>query len=294
MNLLDGKLISEQLIQQLSEEVSKITEQGKRKPHLAAILVGDDPASQTYVGAKVKACDTIGFASTLIRLDKDSTQEQLMQYVTQFNNDPQVDGILVQLPLPKHLDENEVIYGINPDKDVDGFHPISLGKMTLGQDTFVSATPQGIMLLLEKYNINTSGKHCVVIGRSNIVGTPMSILMSRNTNPGNCTVTVCHSRTENLEDICRQADIIIAAIGRPFFVKENMVKEGAIVIDVGINKIEDASKKSGFRLVGDVDFDGVKDKCSYITPVPGGVGKMTIAALMYNTLKAYKIREAGQ
>lgn len=294
MKLLDGKLISDQLIQQLSEEVKKITSQGGRKPHLAAILVGDDPASQTYVGAKVKACDAIGFGSTLIRLDKDTTQEQLMSYVHQFNNDKNVDGILVQLPLPKHLDESEVIYAIHPDKDVDGFHPISLGKMTLGEDTFVSATPQGIMLLLEQYNINTSGKHCVVIGRSNIVGTPMSILMSRNAQPGNCTVTICHSRTINLEDLCRQADIIIAAIGRPFFVKENMVKEGAIVIDVGINKIEDASKKSGFRLVGDVDFDAVKDKCSYITPVPGGVGKMTIAALMYNTLKAYKIREKMQ
>jgi len=289
-NILDGKLISEQLIAQLKEEVDALSAQGHRKPHLAAILVGDDPASQTYVGAKVKACENIGYGSTLVRLDKDVTQEKLMSYVHQFNQDDNIDGILVQLPLPKHLDEKEVIYGISPDKDVDGFHPISLGKMTLGEDTFVSATPQGILLLLEKYNIPTAGKHCVVIGRSNIVGTPMSILMSRNSQPGNCTVTICHSKTQNLQEICQSADIIIAAIGRPRYVTAEMVKEGAIIIDVGINKIEDSSKKSGFRLVGDVDFDAVQSKCSYITPVPGGVGKMTIAALMYNTLKAFKTR----
>lgn len=290
MNLLDGKKISDILISELSLEVDALFRKGFRKPHLAAILVGDDPASQTYVNSKVKTCEQIGFGSTLIRLDKDVTQDKLMNYIHQFNDDENVDGILVQLPLPKHLDEKEVIYAISPEKDVDGFHPISLGKMMLGEDTFVSATPQGIVLLLEKYGIKTSGKHCVVVGRSNIVGTPMSILMSRNSEPGNATVTLCHSRTPNVAEVCKTADILIVAIGRAHFVTADMVKEGAIVIDVGMNKIEDTSRKSGSRLVGDVDFENVKEKCSYITPVPGGVGKMTIAALMYNTLKAFKNR----
>lgn len=290
MNLLDGKKISDILISELSLEVDALFRKGFRKPHLAAILVGDDPASQTYVNSKVKTCEQIGFGSTLIRLDKDVTQDKLMNYIHQFNDDENVDGILVQLPLPKHLDEKEVIYAISPEKDVDGFHPISLGKMMLGEDTFVSATPQGIVLLLEKYGIKTSGKHCVVVGRSNIVGTPMSILMSRNSEPGNATVTLCHSRTPNVAEVCKTADILIVAIGRAHFVTADMVKEGAIVIDVGMNKIEDASRKSGSRLVGDVDFENVKEKCSYITPVPGGVGKMTITALMYNTLKAFKNR----
>lgn len=288
MQLLDGKLVSESILAEIAEEVSARKKSGRKTPHLAAILVGGDPASQTYVASKVKICEQIGFASTLVRLEPETTEEELLNHIRFFNTNDDVDGILVQLPLPKHISEDNVINTINPEKDVDGFHPISLGRMVLGQPTFISATPNGIMMMLAHYNIDTVGKNCVVIGRSNIVGTPMSILLSRNSNPGNCTVTMCHSKTKNLKEICLQADIIVAAIGRPNYVTADMVKEGAIIVDVGINRIEDASKKSGFRLVGDVDFTNVAEKCSYITPVPGGVGKMTICALMNNTLLAVK------
>lgn len=288
MQLLDGKLVSEVILANIAQTVAQRKAQDKKTPHLAAILVGEDPASQTYVASKVKACEQIGFTSTLLRLEADISEEDLLGYIRSFNENPDIDGILVQLPLPKHIAEQKVINTIHPQKDVDGFHPISLGKMVLSQPTFVSATPNGIMMMLEHYKIDTGGKHCVVIGRSNIVGTPMSILLSRNANPGNCTVTLCHSRTPNLKEMCLQADIVVAAIGRPNFVTADMVKQGAIVIDVGINRIADSSKKSGTRLVGDVDFEQVAPKCSYITPVPGGVGKMTICALMQNTLLAVK------
>ncbi|WP_118952340.1 bifunctional methylenetetrahydrofolate dehydrogenase/methenyltetrahydrofolate cyclohydrolase FolD [Taibaiella helva] len=288
MQLLDGKKVSEAILAGIAEEVNQLKQDGKKTPHLAAILVGGDPASQTYVASKVKTCEQIGFGSTLLRLEEQTSEAELLGHIAALNADPAVDGILVQLPLPKHISEEKVINTIHPEKDVDGFHPISLGRMVLGQQTFISATPNGIMMMLEHYDIDTAGKHCVVIGRSNIVGTPMSILLSRNSNPGNCTVTLCHSKTRNLKELCLQADIVVAAIGRPHYVTADMVKEGAIVIDVGINRIEDSSKKSGFRLVGDVDFDAVAGKCSYITPVPGGVGKMTICALMKNTLLAAK------
>lgn len=288
MQLLDGKLVSEAILAEIAAEVSARKEKGQKAPHLAAILVGEDPASQTYVASKVKTCEQIGFDSTLLRLDAATAEDELLHHIRTMNENPDIDGILVQLPLPRHISEDKVINTIDPAKDVDGFHPISLGRMVLGQPTFISATPNGIMMMLAHYNIDTAGKNCVVIGRSNIVGTPMSILLSRNSNPGNCTVTLCHSRTTNLQEICRQADIIVAAIGRPNYVTADMVKEGAIVIDVGINRIEDATRKSGFRLVGDVDFNQVSGKCSYITPVPGGVGKMTICALMKNTLLAVK------
>lgn len=286
MQLLDGKLVSETLLAEIQKEVSERIAAGKKKPHLAAIIVGEDPASATYVASKVKTCAAIGFDSSLLRLDAGTSEEILLSHIREFNDNPEVDGILVQLPLPKHISETKVINTIRPDKDVDGFHPVNLGRMMQGQPAFISATPNGILLMLAYYQIDTAGKHCVVIGRSNIVGRPMSILMSRNGNPGNCTVTLCHSKTKNLKEICLEADIIIAAIGRPNYVTEDMVRAGAIVIDVGINRIEDASKKKGFRLVGDVDFENVAPKCSYITPVPGGVGKMTICALMKNTLQA--------
>lgn len=270
----------------IAEEVTARKLTGKKIPHLAAILVGENPASQAYVASKVKTCEQIGFDSTLLRLDASISEDNLLEHIHSLNNNPDIDGILVQLPLPVHIAESKVINTIDPAKDVDGFHPISIGRMVLGEPTFISATPNGIMMMLAHYNIDTAGKHCVVIGRSNIVGTPMSILLSRNSNPGNCTVTLCHSKTKNLKEICLSADMIVAAIGRPNYVTADMVREGAIVIDVGINRIEDASRKSGSRLVGDVDFDQVAEKCSYITPVPGGVGKMTICALMKNTLLA--------
>lgn len=288
MQLLDGIKVSEAILADIKSEVDARLNDNKKAPHLAAILVGEDAASQTYVASKVKTCDLLGFKSTLSRLDADTQEAELLALIEQYNKDKDVDGILVQLPLPKHISEDKVINAIDPEKDVDGFHPNSIGKMVLGQDTFVPATPNGIMMMLKYYGIDTAGKHCVVIGRSNIVGTPMSLLMSRNTDPGNCTVTLTHSRTTNLKELCLTADIIIAAIGRPRYVTADMVKEGAIVVDVGINRVEDASRKSGFRLVGDVDFDAVKEKAGYITPVPGGVGKMTICALMKNTLKACK------
>ncbi|MBL7705826.1 MAG: bifunctional 5,10-methylenetetrahydrofolate dehydrogenase/5,10-methenyltetrahydrofolate cyclohydrolase [Taibaiella sp.] len=288
MQLLDGVKVSEEILKNIQSEVAARVQNNKKVPHLAAILVGEDPASQTYVASKVKTCDYLGFKSTLSRLAPDTTEAELLALIETYNADSDIDGILVQLPLPKHISEDKVINTINPKKDVDGFHPNSIGKMVLGQDTFIPATPNGIMMMLQHYGIDTVGKHCVVIGRSNIVGTPMSLLMSRNTNPGNCTVTLTHSKTKNLKELCLEADIIVAAIGRPKYVTADMVKEGAIIVDVGINRIEDSSKKSGFRLVGDVDFDTVKEKASYITPVPGGVGKMTICALMQNTLKACK------
>lgn len=290
MQLLDGKEVSLSILKTISEKVAAIKQAGKKVPHLAAILVGSDPASETYVAAKVKTCAQVGFESTEIRLSADATEEQVLDYIRSFNSNSDIDGILVQLPLPKHIDEHKVINTIHPDKDVDGFHPINIGKMVLSLPTFVSATPNGIMMMLDHYNINTSGKHCVVIGRSNIVGTPMSLLLSRNAQPGNCTVTLAHSRTNNLKEMCLQADIIVAAIGKPNYVTADMVKEGAIVIDVGINRVENNTKKSGFKLVGDVDFDNVAPKTSWITPVPGGVGKMTICALMNNTLKACELK----
>lgn len=286
MQLLDGKKVSEVLLAEIKNDVETRLLIGKKRPHLAAIIIGEDPASATYVASKVKTCAELGFDSTLLRLEAGTSEENLLGHIRTFNDNPEIDGILVQLPLPKHISETKVIDAIAPEKDVDGFHPISVGKMVLGEPTFISATPNGIMLMLAHYGIDTSGRHCVVIGRSNIVGRPMSVLMSRNSNPGNCTVTLCHSKTKNLKEICLSADIIIAAIGRPNYVTEDMVREGAIVIDVGINRIEDSSKKKGYRLVGDVDFDQVAPKCSYITPVPGGVGKMTICALMKNTLQA--------
>ncbi len=286
MQILDGAAVSAHIKEQIRQEVVELKSDGKKVPHLAVIIVGNNPASESYVSNKVKSCGEVGFGSSLIRLDATISEEELLSVVNKLNEDKDVDGILVQLPLPKHIEENAVINAINPTKDVDGFHPISQGKMVLGLPTFLPATPYGIMLMLEHYNIDTVGKHCVVIGRSNIVGTPMTLLMSRNSNPGNATVTMCHSKTSNLKEICLQADIIVAAIGRPFFLKEDMVRDGAVVIDVGINRIDDASKKSGFRLVGDVDFDNVAPKCSFITPVPKGVGPMTICGLMKNTLLA--------
>ncbi|MBK9483012.1 MAG: bifunctional 5,10-methylenetetrahydrofolate dehydrogenase/5,10-methenyltetrahydrofolate cyclohydrolase [Bacteroidetes bacterium] len=250
------------------------------------MLVGENPASKAYVGSKVKTCAELGFESTLVTYSADVSEQELLEKINSFNENKNVDGILVQLPLPKHISEEKVIETISPGKDVDGFHPVNLGKMMLSLPTFIPATPYGIMLMLQHYGIKTSGMNCVVIGRSNIVGTPMSLLLSRNSEPGNCTVTMCHSKTSNMKELCREADIIVAAIGKPKFVTADMVKEGAIIIDVGINRIESTETKSGFRLVGDVDFENVAPKCSYITPVPGGVGLMTICALMKNTLLA--------
>jgi methylenetetrahydrofolate dehydrogenase (NADP+)/methenyltetrahydrofolate cyclohydrolase len=288
MKLLDGSLVAAHYKEKIKEEVKSLISQGSKKPHLAAILVGNNPASEAYVGAKVRTCEEIGFASTLLRLDAQIDEASLLKEIAALNENKDVDGILVQLPLPKHIREASIINAIYPSKDVDGFHPVSIGKLVLGQDTFLPATPYGILLMLSYYGIDLSGKHCVVVGRSNIVGTPMSILLSRNNAYGNATVTLTHSKTKDLKAHCLQADVIIAAIGIPFFLKADMVKEGAIVIDVGINRIEDASKKSGSRLVGDVDFDAVAPLCSYITPVPKGVGPMTICGLMQNTLNAVK------
>ncbi|WP_028788430.1 bifunctional 5,10-methylenetetrahydrofolate dehydrogenase/5,10-methenyltetrahydrofolate cyclohydrolase [Terrimonas ferruginea] len=286
MEILDGKKAAQAIRDVLKIDVAQRVNEGKKIPHLAAILVGNNGASETYVAAKVKACEETGFKSTLIRFEGDTSESALLEKIDELNLDPDIDGILVQLPLPKHIDDKKVINAIAPSKDVDGFHPVSVGKMVEGLPTFVPATPYGIMLLLQHYKIDTKGKHAVVIGRSNIVGRPISILLSGNSNPGNCTVTICHSHTVNLKEICLQADIIVAAIGIPEFVKADMVKEGAVVIDVGITRVEDATRKSGFRLKGDVDFTGVSLKSSFITPVPGGVGPMTIAALMKNTFLA--------
>ena len=286
MVLLDGKKLSEEIQAELAQKVSHLKSEGKKIPHLAAVLVGNDGASETYVASKVKACERIGFGSTLIRKESSVTHAELMTVVQQLNSDENITGILVQLPLPKHIDEEKVTYAISPSKDVDGFHPVNVGRMVKGLPCHLPATPYGIMLLLEKYQVQTEGKHCVVIGRSDIVGKPMSILMSRNAYPGNCTVTTCHSKTKNLKEICLSADIIVAALGRPEFVTGDMVKEGAVVIDVGITRVPDATKKSGFKLKGDVHFESVAPNCSFITPVPGGVGPMTIAALLMNTMNA--------
>lgn len=286
MITLDGKLtsqkIKEKLLQQVTEQVAK----GGKRPHLAAILIGNNGASETYVAAKVKSCKESGFLSTLIRLEATVTEATLLQHIVDMNNDDSIDGILVQLPLPAYISEQKVIETIAPKKDVDGFHPESVGRMVQGLSTYYPATPYGILLLLEEYKIETKGKHAVVIGRSNIVGRPISILLSKNDYPGNCTVTVCHSHTHNLKEICLQGDIIIAALGKPEFLTADMVKTGAVMVDVGITRIADASKKSGFSIKGDVAFNEVASKCSYITPVPGGVGPMTIAALLMNTFKA--------
>lgn len=289
MQILDGAAVSAHIKEQIRLETVQLKEQTSKAPHLAAVLVGEDPASQVYVGSKVKSCEELGFGSTLVRLDAGISQEALLAEVEKLNANPEINGILVQLPLPKHISADAVINAIHPDKDVDGFHPISQGRMVLGQKTFLPATPYGIMLMLEHYKIDTTGMNCVVVGRSNIVGTPMSILLSRNSNPGNATVTLTHSKTKDLAGFCREADLIVAAIGIPKFIKADMVKDGAIIIDVGINRIEDATRKSGTRLVGDVDFDAVAEKCSYITPVPKGVGPMTICGLMKNTLEAFKL-----
>lgn len=289
MQILDGTLVAAHIKEQLKTEVDALKASTGKTPHLAAILVGNNPASEAYVGHKVKTCAELGFESTLLRFDTSISQRDLVNEVRKLNDDSSVDGILVQLPLPDHIAPDMIINTIDPAKDVDGFHPISQGKMMLGQPTFLPATPYGILLMLEHYNIDVAGKHCVVIGRSNIVGTPMTILLSRNGKPGNATVTLCHSRTRNLKDFCLQADVIVAAIGKPRFVTADMVREGAIVIDVGINRIDDPTKKSGSRLVGDVDFDNVAPLCSYITPVPKGVGPMTICGLMKNTLEAAKL-----
>ncbi|MFZ9331935.1 MAG: bifunctional 5,10-methylenetetrahydrofolate dehydrogenase/5,10-methenyltetrahydrofolate cyclohydrolase [Chitinophagaceae bacterium] len=286
MEMMDGKLVSQAVKDRLKQQTEARISEGKKTPHLAAVLIGNNGASETYVASKVKSCSEIGFKSTLIRLSEDITEVQLINKLTELNEDFDVDGILVQLPLPKHISEQKVIETIKPGKDVDGFHPESVGRMVQGLPTFYPATPYGILLLLEHYKIETKGKHVVVIGRSNIVGRPISIMLSKNDYPGNATVTVCHSHTANLKEICLQGDIIIAALGKPEFLKAEMVKQGAVVVDVGITRVEDASKKSGFSIKGDVDFQDVASKCSFITPVPGGVGPMTIAALMMNTFKA--------
>ncbi|SVC57539.1 uncharacterized protein METZ01_LOCUS310393 [marine metagenome] len=290
MELLDGKLCSEQIRREIKEEVNTIKTSGKRPPHLAAILVGDDGASQNYVSMKVKDCEEVGFGSTLIQFDANVSEEELLNKIAELNADNTIDGFIVQLPLPDHIDDNKVILAIDPKKDVDGFCPENIGKLCLGLPTFVSATPNGIMELLRHYQIKTEGKHCVVLGRSNIVGTPIAILMSRNNDTGNATVTIAHSRTKNLKEICRSADILIVAIGKTKFVTADMVKEGAVVIDVGQTRVPDKSRESGFRNVGDVDFDTVKDKCSFITYVTGGVGPMTRASLLQNTLIANQRR----
>lgn len=288
MTLIDGKAVSEQIKQEIAEEVRQIVAAGGKRPHLAAILVGHDGGSETYVAAKVKACEVCGFKSTLIRFEEDVTEEELLDKVKELNNDADVDGFIVQLPLPKHISENKVIETIDYRKDVDGFHPINVGRMSIGLPCYISATPNGIIELLSRYKIETKGKKCVILGRSNIVGKPMAALMMRKGYPGDCTVTVCHSRTKNIEEECRQADIIIAALGSPEFVKADMVKEGAVIIDVGTTRVPSTKTKSGFKLTGDVKFDEVAPKCSYITPVPGGVGPMTIVSLMKNTLLAGK------
>lgn len=287
MQLIDGKKLASEIKQELAKKVAAIIDSGKRAPHLAAILVGDDPASQSYVNGKEKACREVGFVSSIYRLEANTTEKKLLEIVDFLNNDDEVDGFIVQLPLPAHISVDKVISCINPQKDVDGFHPVNIGKMVLGNPSYISATPYGIITMLERYGIKTEGKHCVVLGRSNIVGTPVSILLSRKANPGNCTVTLCHTRTPNMKELAATADILIAAIGQPEFVTADMVKEGAVVIDVGIHRIPDETKEKGYHTTGDVKFNEVAPKCSYITPVPGGVGLMTVVSLLLNTLKAY-------
>lgn len=288
MQLIDGKAVASAIKKEIATEVENILANGGKRPHLAAILVGHDGGSETYVANKVKACEECGFTSTLIRYEADVTEEELLKKVNELNNDPDIDGFIVQLPLPKHIDEQKVTEAIDYRKDVDGFHPVNAGRLAIGLPCFLSATPNGIMELLARYGIETKGKKCVVLGRSNIVGKPMANLMMQKQIPGDATVTVCHSHTQDIAEECRRADIIIAALGQPHFLKADMVKEGAVVIDVGTTRVPDETRKSGFRLCGDVDFDNVAPKCSYITPVPGGVGPMTIVSLMKNTLLAGK------
>ena len=286
MELIDGKKIADDIKKEIAIEVEKMVAEGKKRPHLAAVLVGHDGGSETYVAHKVKACEQCGFTSTLIRFEDDVTEEKLLETIDELNKNTDIDGFIVQLPLPKHISEQKIIEAIDYRKDVDGFHPINVGRMSIGLPCFLSATPAGIIELLRRYNIPTKGANCVVLGRSNIVGKPVATLMMQKGYPGDATVTVCHSATKNLKEICAQADIIIAALGSPGFVTEDMVKPGAVIIDVGTTRVPDATRKSGFRLSGDVDFENVAPKCSYITPVPGGVGPMTIVSLMKNTLLA--------
>lgn len=286
MQLIDGKSTAAQIKQEIAAEVEKMVAAGQKRPHLAAVLVGHDGGSETYVAAKVKACEVCGFKSSLIRFEDDVTEQQLLDTIAQLNADPDVDGFIVQLPLPKHIDEQKIIEAIDYRKDVDGFHPINVGRLSIGLPCFRSATPQGILTLLERYGVPTRGKHCVVIGRSNIVGKPVAMMLMQKGNPGNCTVTVCHSATQNLKEITRQADILIAAVGSPEFVKEDMVKDGVTIIDVGTTRLPSTATKSGWKLHGDVDFEHVAPHCAFITPVPGGVGPMTIVSLMKNTLLA--------
>ncbi len=288
MILIDGKITSAEVKAEIKKEVEVFVGQGGKKPHLAAILVGNDGASETYVASKVRSCNEVGFNSTLERMSSDTSESELLAKIEEFNQNQDIDGFIVQLPLPKHIDEQKVTTAILPEKDVDGFHPVNVGRMALGQPAYISATPYGIVQMLEKYNIDTTGKHCVVIGRSNIVGSPMSILMAKNSKHANCTVTLTHSRTQNLQEYTKAADIVIVALGKPAFLTGNMIKEGATVIDVGITRVPDDSKKSGFRIQGDADFDSCAEKASFITPVPGGVGLMTVASLMKNTLAAAK------
>ena len=286
MEILDGKIVAQAVKEALKQKTDLLRREGKKTPHLAAVLIGNNGASETYVASKVKTCAEIGYMSTLIRFEASISEEELLKKIEELNEDASVDGILVQLPLPKHISEEKVINAIAAEKDVDGFHPSNIGKMVQGQPSYIPATPYGILLLLQHYNIETKGRHAVVIGRSNIVGRPMSILLSQNSSTGNCTVTLCHSHTRNLKELCLQADIIVAALGKPEFLTADMVKEGAVVIDVGITRVEDPAKKKGYAIKGDVHFETVAPKCSFITPVPGGVGAMTIAALMENTYLA--------
>lgn len=288
MEILSGKKLADEIKTEIKAEVDKIISMGGKKPHLAAVLVGNDGGSETYVNFKIKDCEEVGFKSSLIRFPDTVSEEELLKCVDDLNNDSDVDGYIVQLPLPKHIDKDKINLSIDFKKDVDGFHPINVGRMAQNLPCYLPATPAGILEILSRYNIETSGKKCVILGRSNIVGSPMSILMARNSNPGNCTVTLCHSRTKNLKEECLQADILIAALGKPEFVTADMVKDGAVVIDVGTTRVPDSTKKSGFKLKGDVKFEEVADKCSYITPVPGGVGPMTRISLLINTLKAGK------
>lgn len=290
MNLLDGKKTANEIKEEIAAEVALRVKEGKKVPHLAAILVGEDGASKTYVGAKVKACEKVGFGSSLIKLSASISEAELLEQIEKLNNSDEVDGFIVQLPLPDHIDEQKVINAVHPDKDVDGFHPVNVGKLVLGLPAFVPATPNGIIELLGRSGVETEGKTCLVIGRSNIVGKPMSILMSRKGNPGNCTVTMAHSRTVDLKAHCLRSDIIIAALGKPEFLTGDMVKEGAVVVDVGITRVSDDTRERGYRLAGDVDFASVAPKCSFITPVPGGVGPMTIASLLQNTLRALELQ----
>lgn len=288
MQLMDGKSTANQIKEEIAKEVKSLVANGHKTPHLATVLVGHDGGSETYVAHKVKACEQVGFKSTLVRFEDDVTEDELLARVNKLNSNTDIDGFIVQLPLPAHISENKVIETILPSKDVDGFHPINLGRMVIGLPCFISATPAGILELIKRYHIETSGKHCVVLGRSNIVGKPVSILLTQKTNPGNCTVTVCHSRTKNLDEVTKSADILIAAMGSPEFVTADMVKEGAVVIDVGTTRVRSEVTKSGWKLKGDVKFDEVSTKCSFITPVPGGVGPMTIVSLLRNTLLAAK------